>query len=122
MLPAFKDGDRIIVEMDYSEIKRGDVIVFYSKADKEKVYFKRVLGLPGETLSIIEGDVFIDGKKIEEPYVDQLFNQVKDNRPPVKVPERSYFVLGDNRDNSADSRIWGVVAADLIIGRQSLTY
>lgn len=122
MLPAFKDGDRIIIDITFSEVKRGDVIVFYTNADRDKVYFKRVIGLPGETVTFVKGDVYIDGKKIEEPYLDQNFNQMKDDRMPKSVPDRSYFVLGDNRDNSSDSRSWGVVAEDLIIGKHSITY
>ena len=114
MLPAFKDGDRMIVQKKFNELKRGDVIVFSYPKDMTKQFFKRVVGLPGETLSIEKGVVSINGEKLDEPYLDQTLNQSESNFPSFNVPDRCYFVIGDNRDNSSDSRSWGVVPEDLI--------
>jgi signal peptidase I len=122
MLPSFKDGDRVLVEENVSEIKRGDVIFFQYPKNTTKLFFKRVVGLPNETVSILNGKVFINDKELEEPYLDRTYNQAKSNLPPVKVPDQSYFVLGDNRDNSSDSRYWGTVKKELIIGKYCLIY
>lgn len=122
MLPNFRDGDRILVEESTSEIKRGEVIFFQYPKDRTRLYFKRVVGLPNETISILKGKVFTNDKELDEPYLDQIYNQSKNSLPPIKVPDRSYFVLGDNRDNSSDSRYWGTVQEELIIGRHHLTY
>jgi len=122
MLPSFKDGDRVLIEKSISEIKRGDVIFFQYPKDTTKLFFKRVVGLPNETVSILKGKVFINDKELEESYLDQIYNQSKTNLPPIKVPDQSYFVLGDNRDNSSDSRYWGTVKKELIVGRHYLSY
>lgn len=122
MLPNFEDGERMIVDKNFSEIKRGEVITFHYPKNKAKLYFKRVIGLPNETVSIVEGKVLINDKPLNEPYLDQSYNQTKGNFQPSKVPEKSYFVLGDNRDNSSDSRYWGTVSEDLIVGKHYLTY
>lgn len=122
MLPSFEDGDRVLVEKNVSEIKRGDVIFFHYPKDTTRLYFKRVVGLPNETVSILKGRVSIDDKELEEPYLDQTYNQAESNLPPIKVSEQNYFVLGDNRDNSSDSRYWGTVKAELIVGRYYWTY
>ena len=122
MLPNFKDGDRILVEENISEIKRGEIVAFRYPKDTTRLFIKRVVALPNETVSILNGKVFINDKELDEPYLDQTYNQAKSNLPPIKVPERSYFVLGDNRDNSSDSRYWGTVQAELIVGRYYFTY
>lgn len=122
MLPSLKDGDRVLVENNINEIKRGEIIFFHYPKDTTRLYFKRVVGLPNETVSILNGKVSINDKELNEPYLDQTYNQAKSSLPPIKVPARSYFVLGDNRDNSSDSRYWGTVQEELIIGRYYLTY
>lgn len=122
MLPSFKDGDRVLVEENASEIKRGDIIFFQYPKNTTKLYFKRVVGLPNETVSILNGKVFVNNKELEEPYLDQVYNQSKSNTLPIKVPAQSYFVLGDNRDNSSDSRSWGNVSEELIVGKHYLSY
>ena len=122
MLPSFKDGDRVLVEENANEIKRGDIIFFQYPKNTTKLYFKRVVGLPNETVSILNGKVVINDKEIDEPYLDQTYNQAKSNLPPIRVPDQRYFVLGDNRDNSSDSRYWGTVKKELIVGRYYSTY
>jgi signal peptidase I len=117
MLPTLKNGQKVLIQNKISEIKRGDIVFFQYPNDKNKIYYKRVIGLPKETVLISKGVVFINSQKLEEPYIDQEFNQLKSDFPSIEVPDKGYFVLGDNRDNSSDSRYWGVVKEDLIIGK-----
>lgn len=122
MLPALKDGDRIVISKNPDKLERGDIVVFYFPLDQRKSYIKRIVGLPGETLEIREGAVLVNGTILEEPYVDSKFNQSRRSLPEIRVPQKSYFVLGDNRDNSSDSRIWGTVEGKLIYGRYVMKY
>ena len=122
MKPSFNKGDRILVDKNWNELKRGDVVTFLYPKDKSKWYFKRVVGLPGETIEIRDGKVYINGQVLTEPYVDQSHNQAEANFPPRIVPENQYFVMGDNRDNSSDSRYWGTVDKELIKGKYYMTY
>jgi len=122
MKPAFNDGDKIFIDKNLGELKRGDVITFLYPKDRSKWYFKRIIGLPGETIEIRSGKVYINGQVLDEPYVDESFNQSKMNMPPQIIPENQYFVMGDNRDNSSDSRYWGTVPKELITGEYYTTY
>jgi len=122
MMPAFNDGDKVLMDKNIGELKRGDVITFLYPKDRTKWYLKRIIGLPGETVEIREGKVYINGQVLDEPYVDETFNQMKANFPPKKVAEYNYFVMGDNRDNSSDSRYWGTVDKDLIKGKYYMIY
>jgi signal peptidase I len=121
MLPGIRDGDRLTVERfgpeDKVEVKRGDVIAFRYPADPSKYYLKRLIGMPGETVEIREGAVFINGSRLEEPYVDPKFNATRTSSAPVVIKEHYYYVLGDNRDASSDSRIWGLVPEKNIFAR-----
>jgi signal peptidase I len=122
MLPAIKNGDRIFI-VAQGEIKRGDIVSFLYPRDKKKIFLKRVIGLPGEKVEFTDGKVKINGEVIEEPYLDPQLNARGDNdRPEVSIPSDEYFVMGDNRDNSADSRMWGNVNKDLILGKYYMTY
>ncbi len=122
MKPSFNNGDKILVDKNLNDLKRGDVITFLYPKDRSKWYFKRIVGLPGETIEIREGKVYIDGQLLQEPYVEEEYNQANANFPPRRVPEYQYFVMGDNRDNSSDSRYWGMVDKELITGRYYMTY
>ncbi len=121
MLPGIRDGDRLEVEKfgpdDKVEVKRGDVIVFWYPADPSKSYLKRLVGMPGETVEIREGAVFINGSRFDEPYVDPKFNTSRSSHQPLDVKEHYYYVLGDNRDASSDSRIWGLVPEKYIYAK-----
>jgi len=103
------------------EIKRGMIVTFKAPPELDKEYVKRVIGLPGERIKIIDKQVYIDGNSLDEPYTFYKDNNIqmsyRDNFPEYKIPENSYFCMGDNRDNSADSRFWGPVPADYIIGK-----
>ena len=122
MKPAFNNGDKILIDKNLNELKRGDVIAFLYPKDRSKWYIKRIVGLPGETIEIREGKVFINGQVMDEPYVEESYNQAKATFPSRKVPQYQYFVMGDNRDNSSDSRYWGTVDKELIKGKYYMTY
>jgi signal peptidase I len=118
------------------EIRRGHVVVFKFPEDPSRDFIKRVIGLPGETVEIRDKKVFIDGKPIEEPYARFLEpplrrddpeyglrgESIRDNWGPQVVPEGQLFVLGDNRDNSRDSRFWSFLPRDQVKGRALLVY
>jgi signal peptidase I len=113
-------------------IRRGDIIVFKYPEDPERDFIKRVIGLPGETIELRNKKVYIDGKGIDEPYVQYLFTPSDDEGPfdydvrmqygPVTVPPGQYFMMGDNRDNSQDSRYWGFLPAEYVKGKALFVY
>lgn len=113
MLPSFKEGQRIKIKrfdrFEEPDVKRGDVVVFLFPDDPSASYVKRLIGLPGDTVEIREGKVIINGEELNEPYVDSRLNLSRRSQEPVYVKSSYYYVLGDNRDNSSDSRIWGLV-------------
>lgn len=121
---TFANGQYLIVdELSYhfSNPRRGEVVIFKYPLDTKRFYIKRVIGLPGETVSIIDGIVTIIGSedprghKLNEPYIDQTNKKIESLI--TKLGEDEYFVMGDNRAGSSDSRIWGSLKKDLIIGR-----
>lgn len=97
---------------------RGDIVVFQSW-DQDKPFVKRVVGLPGETISIHDGDVYADEQRLDEPYLHQ---RTEGGQEPVTLGENEFFVLGDNRGNSGDSRYYGALTGDDIIGRAWVRY
>lgn len=122
MHPTFEDGEYLIVdEITYyrKEPERGDVIIFKYPKDPSKYYIKRIIGLPGETVSISQGVITITsrenpiGKTLDEPYIKNI---AYDNAT-ASLGEGEYFVMGDNRTNSSDSRSWGVLPREDIVGR-----
>lgn len=115
------------------KVRRGDIIVFRSPAEPEQNVVKRVVGLPGESIHIEKKRVYINGERLDEPYAyfskpvqedsqSPFFDSRGDNLPATVVPEHHYFVMGDNRDNSYDSRFWGTLPGDLIRGRALMVY
>ncbi len=103
------------------EIKRGMIVTFKAPADLEKEYVKRVIGLPGEIINIVNKKVYINGEPLEETYTffkdPNIERSYRDNHPEFKIPADYYFCMGDNRDNSSDSRVWGPVPATHIVGK-----
>jgi len=106
--------------------KRGEVVVFLEPTERKKDFIKRVIGLPGETLQVINRKVYIDGKPLEESlytyFSNPSYGRELDNFGPLKIPEDSYFMMGDNRENSSDSRVWGPVPFHLVKGKAFLIY
>lgn len=126
MLPVLHDGERLLVNkliyykwksFSWGHIERGDVVVFWYPKDPDKSFVKRVIGLPGETVEVRNGVVYINGQRLHEKYIDPEYNQNMANFPLRKVEEHYYFVMGDNRDNSSDSRYWGLVPEKYIYGK-----
>lgn len=131
MLPGLRDGERLLVDklvyykfqsFSWGHLERGDVVVFWYPKDPDKSYVKRVIGLPGETVEVREGVIYINGQMLNEPYLDKEHNQTLPTFPPKKVDEHFYFVMGDNRDNSSDSRYWGLVPEKYIYGKAFFRY
>jgi signal peptidase I len=115
MEPNFFEGQRVVVNKAvywFGEPQRGDVVIFKAPNSKGEEYIKRVIGLPGDTVEVIQGVVYLDGKQLEETYVKNSFSYSMDKET---VPQDSYFVLGDNRDVSNDSHLgWFMPRANLI--------
>ena len=122
MLPTLKDGDRVLMDENIGELKRGEIITFLYPKDTSKWYLKRVIGLPGETVEIRFGKFYINGQRLDEPYLDESYNKTKATFNPLTLTGNTYYVIGDNRDNSSDSRYWGAVPKNLIKGKYYMTY
>ena len=124
MLPVLQDQDRLFInKLAYrvGEIHRGDVVVFLYPRDHSKSYIKRVVAGPGDELRIDRGQVYVNGKKIEETYVPKRFADDR-SEPEIKVPPEEYFVMGDHRSISSDSRDFGPVNRGLIFGKAAFVY
>jgi signal peptidase I len=104
------------------DVKHGDVIVFKFPSEPETDYIKRVIGLPGDTVEVRTGYVFVNGQRLEEPYVNPAYRSRSNDFPATTVPPNNYFVMGDHRDRSSDSRVWGFVPRELIKGRALLIW
>src|SRR5712692_8590521 len=124
MAPLLSDQERIFINKfvyRFEPIERGDVVVFWYPLDHSKSFIKRVVGLPGEAVEIRQGAVYVDGKIVREPYVPPQYEDLSDFGP-VRVPTDSYFVMGDHRISSNDSRVFGSVASRFIYGRAVFAY
>ena len=122
MEPTLHTNEYLLVEKLSYRLhlpRRGDVVVFKYPRDEQENFIKRVIAVPGETVEIVSGRVYIDGQPIGEPYLLQL---PRESMPPTKIPEDKLFVLGDNRLNSNDSRAFGMVSMDEVVGRAWLRY
>jgi signal peptidase I len=125
MYPTFNNGDYLIVdELSYrlGEIRRNDVVIFRYPEEPSKFFIKRIIGLPNETVSIQQNIIKIikqDGEQIilNEPFIE---NQLNDGATFIELKDEEYFVMGDNRNKSSDSRYWGPVKRNLIIGQAYL--
>ena len=130
MLPTFEKGDIVLINK-LSDIQRFDIVVFEAP-DAKELYVKRVIGLPGDTIEVIDDVLYINGDAIHEPYLDDnRLNQnvfgnftkdftLQEMTGKTKVPEKSFFVLGDNRINSKDSRSFGFIREESLIGEVKL--
>jgi signal peptidase I len=132
MMPKLHDQDRIFVNKfiyplrewigDKEPIKRGDIVVLLYPDDPSKSYIKRVVGLPGEEINVENGKLYINGMQIDEPYLDTEYISSDSMPGSVHVKEHHYFVMGDNRRNSSDSRYWGLVPEKYIYGKAIFRY
>ncbi len=123
MLPTIEVNDKVIVtnfSYWFEEPQRGDVIVFKYPLDTKKDYIKRCIGLPGETVEFKDSKLYINGSLIAEPYLPDGLEF--EDYGPVTVPDGQYFMCGDNRNNSSDSRAWGFLDEKLIIGKAQVIY
>jgi len=124
MLPRLEDSDRLVINefvYHFTAIERGDVVVFHYPRNPEESYIKRVIALPGDRLRIDHGTVWVNGKRVDEPYVPDGY---KDYRSRVEevVPAGYYFMMGDHRSVSSDSREFGPVERSLIYGKAVFVY
>ncbi len=122
MYPTLHNRQLIFVERVSYHLhppERGDIIVFDYPLNPKVRFVKRVIGLPGETISVHDGKVYIDGKPLDEPYVRE---PIRGTLSPTKVSPRQVFVMGDNRNHSNDSRSWGPLDDSYIMGRAFLSY
>ena len=126
MMPSLVDQERIFINkfvyrFGLGEIERGDTVVFRFPGDPSKSYIKRVVGLPGDLVEIREGEVRVNGGPLAEDYVPDEYRDSQ-TRPALRIPPGCYYVLGDHRSSSNDSRNWGPVPGDQIYGKAVFVY
>ncbi len=124
MLPRLEDHDRLFINKfvyHISSIGRGDVVVFHYPRDPQKSYIKRVIALPGDKLRIDQGQVWLNDKQLPESYVPEVYRDFR-SMLEIVVPEDRYFMMGDHRSISSDSRDFGPVERDLIYGKAAFVY
>jgi signal peptidase I len=129
MVPTLHIGDRLVVEKISYRLhppQFGDIIVFEPPPQlqtqgyaKDQAFIKRIIGQPGQTVAVQNGKVYLDNQPLQESYIAQPPNYLM---PPVTVPSNTYFVMGDNRNNSNDSHVWGFLPRQNIIGRAWLRF
>lgn len=117
MSPTLNHNDKVFMLKQVGELQRGDIVVFLYPEDQTKSYIGRIVGLPGETIEVKDGKVYINGNPIEEPYLAPEYASHDTMPEPFAIPPDNYFVLGDNRRNSSDSRYWGPLPRKLIYGK-----
>jgi signal peptidase I len=126
MQPRLENDERIFVNKfiyNFDPIKRGDIVVFWFPDDPSKSFIKRVIGLPGETIRIDQrGQLYINGRPMDEPYLSPERNRYPRPIPDTYIKPHYYFVMGDNRDASNDSRSWGLVPEKYIYGKAMFRY
>ncbi|CAH0149549.1 MULTISPECIES: signal peptidase I [Peribacillus] len=134
MMPTLQDHERIVLTKfgtNIDNIDRFDIVVFHATVDKD--YIKRVIGLPGDHIEYKDDTLYINGKAYEEPYLDKYKNKMagmpltesfklEDITGSMTVPEGQLFLMGDNRQNSLDSREIGTISVDEIVGKANLVY
>ncbi|MBP1603050.1 MAG: lepB [Acidobacteria bacterium] len=130
--PTLSSAERTLLPM--TDIRRGDIVVFKYPEDPERDFIKRVIGLSGETIELKDRQIHVNGRAIQEPYAHYLprpagsaggevtTGDVRERYGPVVVPAGSVFVMGDNRDNSQDSRYWGFLPKENIKGKALMIY
>jgi signal peptidase I len=129
MYPNFYDGEYLLtdkVSYRLGQPKRGDVIIFKAPKNEEYDYIKRIIGLPEERVKISEGKVWLNNNLLKEPYLPEDYQTFAGSfvqeGESISVPPNQYFVLGDNRNHSSDSRDWGTIPKENIVGKAWLRY
>jgi signal peptidase I len=127
MEPNYPDGEYLLTEkISYyrQNPQRGDVVVFKPPVTEDDEFIKRVIGVPGETISFQNGKVYVNNQELEESYIDvpTYGSTFLSDGKEYTVPEGQYFVLGDNRPHSSDSRVWGPITKDKVNGKAWLIY
>lgn len=120
MMETLLVGDHLLVNKmapRFSTPERGDILVFRYPLDHSRDFVKRVVGLPGETLEMVRNTVYINGRPLDEPYAIYQTSGFGNHFGPITVPDGHLFMMGDNRDNSQDSRVWGTLDMDEIRGK-----
>ena len=127
--PALADAERAVLPK--GTVQRGDILVFKFPRDPERDFIKRIIGLPGETFEVRDKTVYIDGAPLDEPYLPEAMTRLapgatavagRDTHGPLTIPAGHYFAMGDNRDDSEDSRFWGPLPHDHIKGKAVVIY
>jgi signal peptidase I len=124
MMPRLENHDRLFINKfvyHFEAIERGDVVVFHYPLDPSKSYIKRVIGLPDDHIQIVNGRVWVNGKLLHEPYVPAKYRDDNSMQAMI-VPKNCYFVMGDHRSISSDSRAFGPVERSLIYGKAEFIY
>ena len=124
MLPRLVDQDRLFINKfvyHFEAIEPGDVVVFHYPRDPEKSYIKRIIAVPGDRLHIDRGQVYVNDKPLKEPYIPEEYRDMK-SLDAMVIPRDEYFVMGDHRSISSDSREFGPVKRDLIYGKAAFVY
>lgn len=125
LLPGQENAPKRVI-YPFQQPQRGDIVVFEYPRDFSKDYIKRVIALPGETLEIRDGQVFVNGQMLDEPYLDgaptYCVSGYECHRGPIVIPDGTIFVIGDNRANSSDSREWNALPFERVIGQAWLIY
>src|ERR1700734_3234324 len=124
MAPLLSDQERIFINKfvyRFTPIERGDVVVFWYPLDHSKSFIKRVIGLPGETVELRAGNVYVNGRELPDQYVPSSYLDGS-NYPARRIPPGEYFVMGDHRDSSNDSRVFGSVPRPYIYGKAVFAY
>jgi signal peptidase I len=126
MMPALTDQERIFInkftyKWGLGDIERGDMVVFFYPLDTTKSYIKRVIGVPGDRVEIDAGEVVVNGQRVNEQYVPEEYRD-RQSMSQRTVPPEQYFVLGDHRSSSNDSRSWGCVEKRFIYGKAVFVY
>ena len=126
MMPALNDQERIFInkfiyQFNVGKVDRGDMVVFWYPNDPTKSYIKRVIGIPGDRVEVERGTVVINAKRLEEDYVPREYRD-ETSMPARVIPRDEYFVLGDHRSSSNDSRSWGLVPRRFIYGKAVFVY
>jgi signal peptidase I len=126
MMPTLDDQERIFINkfvyrFHFEKIDRGDTVVFWFPGDPTKSYIKRVIGMPGDRVEVRDGSVIVNGQALEEDYVPREYRDQSEMRPTTVGPDE-YFVLGDHRSSSNDSRTWGMVPRRYIYGKAVFIY